>query len=187
MTPRRRRRSELAALALALAALLLAACGGGDEDAEPEKTAGTPATEEPGSRPEAGDETVPAEAGETEPAAQLGPVPSDYARREIPPVLLRLYLKAGRDLALDWWVIAAVDQIDLRAGNPTIPPVERIPGIGYSLAAMGAPSDNRAALAARAGDAYADRCLKLAGRYVDTVAEQRAEEEAAAGPARAAR
>jgi hypothetical protein len=88
-------------------------------------------------------------------------------------VHLRLYLKAGRDLALDWWVIAAVDQIDLKTGNPNIPPVERVPGIGYSLAAAGAPYDNRAALAARAGGTYADRALKLAGRFVDTVAEQR--------------
>ena len=73
-------------------------------------------------------------------------------------------------------MIAAVDQIDLKTGNPDIPPRERIPGIGYSLAAAGAPHDNHAALAARAGGAYADRALKLAGRYVDTVAEQREDE-----------
>ena len=102
--------------------------------------------------------------------------PSDFARRTIARPLLRLYLKAGNDLLLEWWVIAAVDQIDLKTGNPTIPPRERIPGIGYSLAAAGAPHDNHAALAARAGGAYADRALKLAGRYVDTVAEQREDE-----------
>ena len=180
MTPRRRRPSELAALlALVLAALGPAACGGGDGEPEggneapadgaAERTALDPAGDDTPDG-EAADEAADEEADTAEPA---GPVPSDFARRTIPRPLLRLYLKAGDDLLLDWWVIAAVDQIDLKTGNPTIPPRERVPGIGYSLAAAGAPHDNHAALAARAGGAYAERALELAGRYVDTAAEQR--------------
>ena len=166
VTPRRPRRSELLAFALVLAALALAACGGGDEDSGDAVTAANdrPVAEETAAdRGRAQDEEEPAEAG---------PVPSDYARRAIDRKLLALYIRTGEDLALEWWVIAAVDQIDLNAGDPNIPPRERVPGIGYSLAAAGAPYDNHAALSARAGGAYADRALKLAGRYVDTVAEQ---------------
>ena len=163
---------------------MLAACGGGDgepkkgdevtaaaEGPAPEQTAlDAGGDDEPDSGEPTDSDPGDEEAGE---AAEPGPLPSDYARRTIARPLLRLYLKAGNDLLLEWWVIAAVDQIDLKTGNPTIPPRERIPGIGYSLAAAGAPHDNHAALAARAGGAYADRALKLAGRYVDTVAEQR--------------
>ena len=182
MTPRRLRRSEVTALVLVFAALVLAACGGGGEDSEDEVTAAAdqPTAEETALDPAGGDpgeEEAGDEAGDEGPgadeAAEPGPVPSDFARRTIPPLLLRLYIQAGNDITLDWWVIASVDQIDLKSGDPGIPPRERIPGIGYSLAAAGAPHDNHAALAARAGGAYADRALKLAGRYVDTVAEQR--------------
>jgi hypothetical protein len=156
-----------------------AACGG-DEDGEQDVPAATDQTvaEELISRP--GEETGAADpnaAGEDDEggneAPEPGPLPSDFARRTIDRPLLRLYIQTGSDLTLEWWVIAAVDQIDLKSGNPAIPPRERIPGIGYSLAAAGAPHDNHAALAARAGGAYADRALALAGRYVDTVAEQR--------------
>ena len=189
MTRRRPRPSELVASALVLAALVLVACGGGeegengvtaaadqpvaaetadgpapDEEAEPVAENGDAGGEDDGS---AGEE----ETGE-EPS-EPGPRPSDFARRTIARPLLALYIKTGEDLLLEWWVIAAVDQIDLKTGNPNIPPRERIPGIGYSLAAAGAPYDNHAALSARAGGAYAERALKLAGRYVDTVAEQR--------------
>jgi hypothetical protein len=185
VTRRRLRRSDLAALTLVLLALALAACGGGENDGE-EVTAATeqPVAEETAalSADDAGAGEEPGAAGNSAESAddaadEPGPVPSAYARRVIPKVLLRLYVQTGEDLSLDWWVIAAVDQIDLNEGNPNIPPRERIPGIGYSLAAAGAPYDNRAALAARAGGAYADRCLKLAGRYVDTVAEQREDAE----------
>ena len=175
VTRRRHRRSDLAALAVLLAALVLAACGGGDEGED----AVTAATDQPvaeqtaadtaGEDEEAGEE----QAQDEEEPAEPGPLPSDFARRSIDRPLLALYIQTGEDLLLEWWVIAAVDQIDLKTGNPGIPPRERIPGIGYSLAAAGAPYDNHAALAARAGGAYADRALKLAGRYVDTVAEQR--------------
>jgi len=181
VTPRRLRRSEVTALALVLAALVLAACGGGGEDSEDEVTAAAdqPTAEETALDPaggDAGEEEAGDEAGDegsNGEAGEPGPVPSDFARRTIPPLPLRLYIQAGNDITLDWWVIASVDQIDLKSGDPGIPPRERIPGIGYSLAAAGAPHDNHAALAARAGGAYADRALKLAGRYVDTVAEQR--------------
>jgi hypothetical protein len=163
-----------------LAALVLVACGGGDEDSG---DAGSSAAEQPvaeetttGPRREAGGEAG-ANAETEDDATELRPLPSDYARRVIDPALLKLYIRTGQDLNLEWWVIAAVDQIDLNAGNPNIPPRERIPGIGYSLAAAGAPHDNHVALAARAGGAYADRALRLAGRLVDTVAEQRAADE----------
>jgi hypothetical protein len=154
-----------------------AACGGGDGKPADgnEATADRPAAERTALGPPADDNASGAEEGDEEAgeASEPGPLPSDFARRTIPRPLLRLYLKAGNDLLLDWWLIAAVDQIDLKAGNPAIPPRERIPGIGYSLAAAGAPHDYHAALAARAGGAYAERALKLAGRYVETVAEQR--------------
>ena len=174
MTPRRPRPSELAAFALVIAALMFAACGGGDDDGDAVTAAADqPVAEETAADPAGdGDEETDEEEAEDE-AAEPGPIPSDFARRSISRPLLRLYLQTGEDLMLEWWVIAAVDQIDLKSGNPNIPPRERIPGIGYSLAAAGSPYNNRAALAARAGGDYADRALKLAGRYVDTVAEQR--------------
>ena len=184
MTPRRPRRSE-AVLALAFAALWLAACGGdgksGDSETLPADVpvAGEQATEPAESEREAEGAAQPGESEEAgEGADRTGPRPSDFARRTIPRGLLKQYVKTGRELSLEWWVIAAVDQIDLKVGNPGIPPRERIPGIGYSLAAAGSPYNNRAALAARAGGAYADRALKLAGRYVDTPAEQREQRRA---------
>lgn len=185
VTLRRPRPSELVAFALVLAALGFAACGGGEEDQNgvtaaadqpvAGETAGDPAAEEGAEDRDTGEgddgSADDEEAGEESP--EPGPLPSDFARRTIARPLLALYIQTGEDLLLEWWVIAAVDQIDLKTGNPNVLPRERIPGIGYSLAAAGAPYDNHAALSARAGGAYADRALKLAGRYVDTVAEQR--------------
>ena len=152
MIPRRPRPSERRAAALlAVAALLLASCGGGDE-----KTAdGTGDTAAPAPSPTA----APGPA-----RRRAGPQPSEYAKRELGPKLLRLYRQTGASVGLDWSVIAAVDQVDLRSGDPGIPARERVPGIGYTLAATGAPHDYRLALFRRAGGPYADRVLTLAER-----------------------
>lgn len=62
--------------------------------------------------------------------------PSDFARQALPARLLDLYLEIGEDLGLDWSVIAAVDQVDGRAGPAE--ETERIAAIGHSLQALGA-------------------------------------------------
>lgn len=163
MIRRRPRPSE--AGALVLTAALLAGCGGGGGKGEGEAGEGGSGKPDPPTR---------ATAPPSPP-----PVPSEFAKRTIQGPLLRLYRETGRSIGVDWWVIAAVDQIDLETGEPGILPRERIPGIGYSLAAAGAPHDDRAALVARAGGAYADRVLALSRRLV----EPRGDREPAGEPA----
>jgi murein DD-endopeptidase MepM/ murein hydrolase activator NlpD len=90
--------------------------------------------------------------------------PSAFARQAVPARLLRLYVRTGRDLGLDWSVIAAADQIDGAVGPASED--ERVAAIGYSLEALGAPDDYRLALEARQGSpAYARATLRLADRY----------------------
>jgi murein DD-endopeptidase MepM/ murein hydrolase activator NlpD len=90
--------------------------------------------------------------------------PSAFARQALPPRLLRLYLSTGRDLGLDWSVIAAADQVQGVVGPAN--EAERVSAIGYSLQALGAPDDYRVALAASEGSgSYARSVLRLADRY----------------------
>jgi murein DD-endopeptidase MepM/ murein hydrolase activator NlpD len=90
--------------------------------------------------------------------------PSAFARQAVPARLLRLYVRTGRHLRLDWSVIAAADQIDGAVGPASED--ERVAAIGYSLQALGAPDDYRLALEARQGSpAYARAVLRLADRY----------------------
>jgi murein DD-endopeptidase MepM/ murein hydrolase activator NlpD len=106
--------------------------------------------------------------------------PSAFAREALPPRLLRLYLRTGRDLGLDWSVIAAADQVQGVVGPAN--EAERVSAIGYSLQALGAPDDYRVALEASEGSpSYARSVLRLADRYRDVAAS---EVPAASGPLR---
>jgi murein DD-endopeptidase MepM/ murein hydrolase activator NlpD len=90
--------------------------------------------------------------------------PSAFAREAVPKDLLRVYLRTGRELGLDWSVLAAADQIDGAVGP--VDQAERVSAIGYSLQALGAPDDYRLALEARVSSAgYARSVLDLADRY----------------------
>jgi murein DD-endopeptidase MepM/ murein hydrolase activator NlpD len=106
--------------------------------------------------------------------------PSAFAREALPPRLLRLYLRTGQELGLDWSVIAAADQVEGVLGPAN--EAERVSAIGYSLQALGAPDDYRLALEASEGSSsYARSVLRLADRYRQ-VAES--EVPAATGPLR---
>jgi murein DD-endopeptidase MepM/ murein hydrolase activator NlpD len=97
--------------------------------------------------------------------------PSAFAREALPPRLLRLYLRTGRDLGLDWSVIAAADQVQGVVGPAN--EAERVSAIGYSLQALGAPDDYRVALEASEGSAsYARSVLRLADRYRQVAASE---------------
>jgi murein DD-endopeptidase MepM/ murein hydrolase activator NlpD len=90
--------------------------------------------------------------------------PSAFAREALPPRLLRLYLRTGEELGLDWSVIAAADQVEGVVGPAN--EAERVSAIGYSLQALGAPDDYRLALEASQGSpGYARSVLRLADRY----------------------
>jgi murein DD-endopeptidase MepM/ murein hydrolase activator NlpD len=90
--------------------------------------------------------------------------PSAFAREALAPATLRLYVQTGRELGLDWSVLAAVDQIEGSIGPAQ--EAERVSAIGYSLQALGAPDDYRLALEARGGaPGYEQQVLRLADRY----------------------
>jgi murein DD-endopeptidase MepM/ murein hydrolase activator NlpD len=90
--------------------------------------------------------------------------PSSFARDALASPMLRLYLQTGRELGLDWSVLAAVDQIEGAIGPAQ--EAERVSAIGYSLQALGAPDDYRLALEARGGPpGYEREVLRLADRY----------------------
>jgi murein DD-endopeptidase MepM/ murein hydrolase activator NlpD len=105
------------------------------------------------------------EAGEPAPAkGAVEARPSAFAREAVPRGLLRLYRRTGRELGLDWSVLAAADQIDGAVGPAD--EAERVSAIGYSLQALGAPDDYRLALEARvSSEGYARSVLNLADRY----------------------
>lgn len=101
-------------------------------------------------------------------AETLTAPPSALARRTLPGSLLRLYRAAGRELVLDWTVIAAADELRGRAGGPE--PEERVLSIAYSLQSFGAPDDYAAALEAFGGTArFARHALELADSYRGSV------------------
>jgi murein DD-endopeptidase MepM/ murein hydrolase activator NlpD len=90
--------------------------------------------------------------------------PSAFARRALSPASIRLYRSTGRELGLDWTVLAAADQIE--GGDSPAQESERVSAIAYSLRAFGAPDDYRIALEARDGSpGYGRAVLRLAERY----------------------
>jgi murein DD-endopeptidase MepM/ murein hydrolase activator NlpD len=107
-----------------------------------------------------GGDPIPAAAGATEVEAS----PSAFARRALSPASIRLYRATGRELGLDWTVLAAADQIE--GGDSPAPEPERVSAIGYTLRAFGAPDDYVVALEARDGSpGYGRAVLRLAERY----------------------
>jgi murein DD-endopeptidase MepM/ murein hydrolase activator NlpD len=112
-----------------------------------------------------GDESSEPDAVEPQPSsAAVATRPSAFAREALSEAQLELYLSTGRDLGLDWSVLAAVDQIEGATGPAD--ESERVSAIGYSLEALGAPDDYRLALEARGGaPGYEREVLRLADRY----------------------
>jgi murein DD-endopeptidase MepM/ murein hydrolase activator NlpD len=110
-------------------------------------------------------------AEESPPDGAVAAQPSAFAREALPPRLLRLYLRTGRDLGLDWSVIAAADQVQGVVGPAN--EAERVSAIGYSLQALGAPDDYAVALEASEGSrSYARAVLRLADRYRQVAASE---------------
>jgi hypothetical protein len=115
---------------------------------------------------------VPETAGD--PAGTAPAAPSRFARREIRPADLDLYLRYGRELGLDWAVFAAADQLEPGAGGGSTPE-DRVGAIAYGLRGAGGHADYATALASRGGGAgYARRVLRLADRYREPPALPRA-------------
>jgi murein DD-endopeptidase MepM/ murein hydrolase activator NlpD len=110
--------------------------------------------------------------GETTPPTARGEqtifveaTPSALARERLAGPQLQAALEAGRELDLDWTVIAAVAQLETLVPTSEAAARDQALAIGYALESLGARQSYSAALDSRGGPGFAQRALRLADRY----------------------
>ncbi len=111
----------------------------------------------------------PSASGTGSPAAlseRLEAGPSALAQRLFDDSELDLIIGVGEEMGLDWAILAAANEIETagRGAADGAEGRERVAAIGFTIAALGAPTDYAAALATRGGQAFARRTLALAER-----------------------
>lgn len=130
--------------AAALAVCLVGACSGEGSES-PQPPGGSAKAEEP-SQPEAR--------------------PSELATRLLTPRGIEAYREIGRELELDWVILASADVVEGRGDkNAPAPDRSRALAIGYVLSALSASVDYETALEERGGARYAKEVISLSQRF----------------------